>query len=98
LWRHGGGFSRKCHARAYWSSHCTEKLTVSNERRQPMKHYTVIAAAGLFAASIALAACSSETNEPQTTGSLPQSSDAAPPPALSDQPPATSSEPPATNQ
>jgi hypothetical protein len=63
-----------------------------------MKHYTVIAAAGLFAASIALAACSSETNEPQTTGSLPQSSDAAPPPALSDQPPATSSEPPATNQ
>jgi hypothetical protein len=97
LWRHGGGFSRKCHANAQWLSQCTARLPVLNERRQPMRLSLVIAAAGLLLASIALAACSSETNEPQTTGSLPQSSD-APPPALADQPPATTSEPPATTQ
>ena len=61
-----------------------------------MRMSILIAAAGLFLASIALAACSSETNEPQTTGSVPQSTE-APPPALTAEPPATD-QPPATNQ
>ena len=54
-----------------------------------MKKPVLIAAAGLFVASIALAACSSETDEPQTTGSTPQSTDT---------PPATNSDQPATAQ
>ena len=61
-----------------------------------MRMSILIAAAGLILASIALAACSSETNEPQTTGSVQQSSE-APPPALTAEPPATG-QPPATNQ
>ena len=58
-----------------------------------MRKSILIAAAGLVLASIALAACSSETTEPQTTGSVPQSSDVAPP-ALTDQP-TTTGQPPA---
>ena len=61
-----------------------------------MRQSILIAAAGLFAASFALAACGSETSDPQTTGSVPQSSD-APPPALTEQPP-TTGQPPATTQ
>ena len=57
-----------------------------------MRKSILIAAAGLFLASLALAACSSETNEPQTTGSVQQSSD-VPPPALTDQPPPTGQPP-----
>ena len=58
-----------------------------------MRMSILIAAAGLLLASIALAACSSETNEPQTTGSVPQSTE-VPPPALTDQP-TTTGQPPA---
>jgi len=61
-----------------------------------MKKSVLITAAGLFAASIALAACSSETNEPQSTGSVPQSSD-APPPAMTAEPPASGEQPATTN-
>ena len=61
-----------------------------------MRLSILIAAAGLFLASIALAACSSETNEPQTTGSVPQSTEA--PPALSGEPPATGETPATTTQ
>ncbi len=60
-----------------------------------MRLSILIAAAGLLLASIALAGCSSETNEPQTTGSLPQSTEA--PPALSSEP-TTTGQQPATNQ
>ena len=61
-----------------------------------MKKPVLITVAGLFAASIALAACSSETNEPQSTGSVPQSSD-APPPAMTSEPPASGEQPATTN-
>ena len=61
-----------------------------------MRMSILITAAGLLLASITLAACSNETNEPQTTGSVPQSSE-VPPPALTEQPP-TTGQPPATNQ
>ncbi len=60
-----------------------------------MKMSILIAAAGLFLASIALSACSSETNEPQTTGSVQQSTE-APPPAMTAEPPASGEQPPAT--
>ncbi len=62
-----------------------------------MKHFILIAVAGLLVTSVGLAACSNETGEPQTTGSVPQADNTAPPPALTSQPPATG-EPPATQQ
>ena len=62
-----------------------------------MRKSILIAAAGLFVASIAVAGCSNETNEPQTTGSVPQSSD-VPPPAMTEQPPAGGEQPATTTQ